>query len=39
LIIGERTGGTIMANKMRKDLPREEWDITIFDQLKTRRIK
>ena len=24
-----------MANKMRKDLPREEWDITLVDQYKT----
>ena len=29
------TGGTIMANKMRKDLPRDEWEITIVDQFKT----
>lgn len=35
LILGAGTGGTIMANKMRKDLPREEWDITIIDQEKT----
>ncbi len=35
LIIGAGTGGTMMANKMRKDLPREEWKITIVDQFKT----
>jgi len=35
LILGAGTGGTIMANKMRKDLPREDWDITIVDQFKT----
>ncbi len=35
LIIGAGTGGTIMANKMRKDLPRDEWEITIIDQYKT----
>ena len=35
LILGAGTGGTIMANKMRKDLPRDEWDITIIDQFKT----
>lgn len=35
LILGSGTGGTIMANKMRKDLPRDEWDITIIDQFKT----
>ena len=35
LILGGGTAGTIMANKMRKDLPREEWDITIVDQFKT----
>ncbi len=34
LILGGGTAGTIMANKMRKDLPREEWDITIVDQFK-----
>ncbi|MBT3422653.1 MAG: NAD(P)/FAD-dependent oxidoreductase [Bacteroidetes bacterium] len=35
LILGAGTAGTIMANKMRKDLPRDEWDITIVDQYKT----
>jgi len=35
LILGAGTGGTMMANKMRKELPREEWDITIVDQDKT----
>ena len=35
LILGGGTAGTIMANKMRKDLPRDEWDITIIDQFKT----
>lgn len=35
LILGGGTAGTIMANKMRKDLPRDEWDITIVDQFKT----
>lgn len=34
LILGSGTGGTIMANKMRKELPRDEWDITIIDQEK-----
>lgn len=34
LILGGGTAGTIMANKMRKDLPREEWDITIIDEFK-----
>jgi sulfide:quinone oxidoreductase len=34
LILGSGTGGTIMANKMRADLPRDEWDITIVDQAK-----
>jgi sulfide:quinone oxidoreductase len=34
LILGAGTGGTIMANKMRKELPREEWEITIVDQEK-----
>jgi len=35
LILGAGTGGTIMANKMRKELSRDEWDITIVDQYKT----
>lgn len=35
LILGAGTGGTIMANKMRKALAREDWDITIVDQHKT----
>lgn len=35
LILGAGTGGTIMANKMRKVLDRDEWDITIVDQFKT----
>lgn len=35
LILGAGTGGTIMANKMRKELPRDEWSITVVDQDKT----
>ncbi|MFC2103793.1 NAD(P)/FAD-dependent oxidoreductase [Bacteroidota bacterium] len=35
LILGSGTGGTIMANKLRKSLDREEWDITIVDKHKT----
>lgn len=35
LILGAGTAGTMMANKMRKKLPRDEWDITIVDQFKT----
>ncbi|HOK25936.1 MAG TPA: FAD/NAD(P)-binding oxidoreductase [Bacteroidales bacterium] len=34
LILGAGTAGTIMANKLRKELPREEWKITIVDQEK-----
>ena len=34
LILGGGTGGTIMANKMRKELARDEWDITMVDQSK-----
>ena len=34
LILGAGTGGTIMANKLRKVLDREEWDITIVDKHK-----
>ncbi|MDP4222094.1 MAG: FAD/NAD(P)-binding oxidoreductase [Bacteroidota bacterium] len=32
LILGAGTGGTIMANKMRKVLHRKEWQVTIVDQ-------
>lgn len=35
VILGAGTGGTIMANKMRKVLERDEWQITIVDQFKT----
>jgi sulfide:quinone oxidoreductase len=35
LILGAGTGGTIMANKMRQVLERDEWEITIVDQFKT----
>ncbi len=35
LILGGGTAGTIMANKMRHVLDREEWDITIVDKDKT----
>lgn len=34
LILGAGTGGTIMANKMRKELARDEWTITVVDQNK-----
>lgn len=32
VILGAGTAGTIAANKMRKRLPRNEWDITIVEQ-------
>jgi sulfide:quinone oxidoreductase len=32
LILGAGTGGTIMANKMRKCLPANEWKITIVER-------
>ena len=32
LILGAGTGGTIMANKMRKELPVNEWSITIVEK-------
>jgi sulfide:quinone oxidoreductase len=32
LILGAGTGGTIMANKLRKTLDRSEWEITIIDE-------
>jgi sulfide:quinone oxidoreductase len=35
LILGAGTGGTIMANKMRQVLERDEWEITIVDQHRT----
>ncbi|MFZ4413544.1 MAG: type III sulfide quinone reductase, selenoprotein subtype, partial [Bacteroidales bacterium] len=35
LILGAGTGGTIMSNKLRKELDRNEWEITIVDQFKT----
>lgn len=31
LILGAGTGGTIMANKLRKSLEKSEWEITIID--------
>lgn len=35
LILGAGTAGTIMANKLRKVLDRDEWSITIIDKEKT----
>ena len=35
LILGAGTAGTMMANKMRKALDRDEWNITIVDEFKT----
>lgn len=35
VILGAGTAGTMMANKLRKALDREEWAITIVDQFKT----
>lgn len=35
VILGAGTGGTIMANKLRKELSRDEWEITIVDKHKT----
>ncbi len=35
LILGAGTAGTMMANKMRKALDTEQWEITIVDQHKT----
>lgn len=32
VILGAGTAGTIAANKMRKRLPRDEWDIAIVEQ-------
>ncbi len=35
VILGAGTAGTMMANKLRNSLDREEWKITIVDQFKT----
>lgn len=35
LILGAGTAGTMMLNKLYKELDREEWEITIVDQYKT----
>ncbi len=35
VILGAGTGGTIMANKLRKVLDKGEWEITIVDKHKT----
>jgi sulfide:quinone oxidoreductase len=35
LILGAGTSGTMMANHLRKELSRKEWDITIVDQEET----
>lgn len=35
VILGAGTAGTMMANKLRSTLDREEWNITIVDQFKT----
>jgi len=35
LILGAGTAGTMMANKMRKHLERDDWEITVVDQFKT----
>lgn len=35
VILGAGTAGTMMANKLRSSLGREEWNITIVDQFKT----
>ena len=34
LILGAGTAGTMMANKMRKDLPSSDWNITIIEKEK-----
>ncbi|QGY43280.1 NAD(P)/FAD-dependent oxidoreductase [Maribellus comscasis] len=35
VILGAGTAGTMMANKLRRALDKEEWKITIVDQFKT----
>ena len=34
VILGSGTAGTMMANHLRRDLPRNEWNITIVDKRK-----
>ena len=35
LILGAGTAGTMMANKLDRVLPEDEWSITVVDQYKT----
>ncbi len=35
LILGAGTAGTMMANKLRMSLPKDEWEISIVDEHKT----
>ncbi len=35
VILGAGTAGTMMANKLRKALPNQDWEITLVDQHKT----
>ena len=35
LILGAGTSGTMMANHLRKALPKKEWNLTIVDQEET----
>ena len=35
VILGAGTAGTIMANKLRKALDRDEWQITVIDKHRT----
>ncbi|MGB0403947.1 MAG: type III sulfide quinone reductase, selenoprotein subtype [Salibacteraceae bacterium] len=35
VILGAGTAGTMMANHLRRELPKKEWEITIVDQEKT----
>ncbi len=35
LILGAGTAGTMMLNKLHKELEKEEWELTIVDQFKT----
>ena len=32
LVLGAGTAGTMIVNKLRRKLPREDWDITVVDQ-------
>ena len=32
VILGAGTGGTAIANRLRRELPRDKWEITVIDR-------